>query len=609
MADTNIKTLQTRIALKYDTYANWTDEAKGANLVLLKGELGICEIPSGNAQATTAPTVLFKVGDGTNPFKSLKWASALAADVYGWAKADTVVFDEADTKLKFKNGEEVVHDIDLSYFAEAAEVAAHGDRLTDIEAALGLDGGTSDESVSKQIAAIVEQLGVINGADTVEGSIAKALKDAKAYTDEVVGVKAEGENAATGLRKEIADAEAAAVAAANGYTDGKVAELEAKDAELVAEDARIAGLVAAEVTARENADKAITDVIGEGFEATETGTVAAKVKAAQDAADAAQADVDALTAADGAVTKNVADIAELKQDLTDEVKAREDGDKALDERLVKVETFFEGAYAEDGKPLNEALDTLVEIQEFLDGDGEAAGNLIDRIAQNETDIEALQITLAEGGDFEKRVAAVEAKAGENENNIKSLQDLTAGDYGDGTIKDAIDAAMTQANAGVDAAGKAQSDVDALKLVVDNEETGLAKAYDAAVDAQTRVEAVEAFQASAENDIAALKEIVSAEGGNSNAQLRADIEELQGIVKTGADANEALGLEIDDIAALVNNEATGLAATKAVADAAKELAEDNESKIAAIEDDYLKAADAYIFNCGSATEVVHVAPAN
>lgn len=92
------KILNTRIQLKYDSYANWTKldvEGKYGNLVLKKGEIGICEIPSGNANATTAPTVLFKVGDGTLPFhhedptKCLKWASALAADVHAWAKAAT----------------------------------------------------------------------------------------------------------------------------------------------------------------------------------------------------------------------------------------------------------------------------------------------------------------------------------------------------------------------------------------------------------------------------------------------------------------------------------------------------------------------------------------
>ena len=43
MANTKTKTLQTRLQLKYDTYANWTNEnlgaGKGADLVLLEGEI------------------------------------------------------------------------------------------------------------------------------------------------------------------------------------------------------------------------------------------------------------------------------------------------------------------------------------------------------------------------------------------------------------------------------------------------------------------------------------------------------------------------------------------------------------------------------------------
>lgn len=86
-------TINTRILLRYDTYENWskTDvELKGGNFILKKGEVGFCEIPSDNTAATTAPTVLFKVGDGTNAFKDLKWASALAADVYSWAKENKI---------------------------------------------------------------------------------------------------------------------------------------------------------------------------------------------------------------------------------------------------------------------------------------------------------------------------------------------------------------------------------------------------------------------------------------------------------------------------------------------------------------------------------------
>ena len=84
------KTLNTRIQLKYDTLANWQSEAeagKGALLVLKRGELGIVEVPTGStAEQTTPPAILFKVGDGVKKFKELPWTSALAADVYAWAK-------------------------------------------------------------------------------------------------------------------------------------------------------------------------------------------------------------------------------------------------------------------------------------------------------------------------------------------------------------------------------------------------------------------------------------------------------------------------------------------------------------------------------------------
>ena len=116
------KELLTRIALKYDTYQNWTDaskEGQGANLVLLKGELGICAIEN-KADATTAPTVLFKVGDGTTPFSGLKWASALAADVHEWAKAETV--ELVGDVIQFKTGNSIKHSIDLSKYATDASV-------------------------------------------------------------------------------------------------------------------------------------------------------------------------------------------------------------------------------------------------------------------------------------------------------------------------------------------------------------------------------------------------------------------------------------------------------------------------------------------------------
>lgn len=79
------KQIKTKISLRYLEYATWSAESFKAEKPL-KGEVWFCAIPEGNANATTAPTMLFKVGDGINTFGNLKWCSALAADVYDWAK-------------------------------------------------------------------------------------------------------------------------------------------------------------------------------------------------------------------------------------------------------------------------------------------------------------------------------------------------------------------------------------------------------------------------------------------------------------------------------------------------------------------------------------------
>lgn len=78
------KILNTRIQLKYDSFANWENK----NPKLLDGEIAIAKLTTTGAVKPTesdaqAP-VLFKVGPGN--FKDLPWVSGLAADVYAWAK-------------------------------------------------------------------------------------------------------------------------------------------------------------------------------------------------------------------------------------------------------------------------------------------------------------------------------------------------------------------------------------------------------------------------------------------------------------------------------------------------------------------------------------------
>jgi len=93
------KIFNTRIQLKYDTFTNWTTN----DPILLPGELAFVEIPSENSAATTAPTILLKVGDGVHTFSNLGWTSSLAADVYDWAK-------ESDIKNVILSGSETIGD-------------------------------------------------------------------------------------------------------------------------------------------------------------------------------------------------------------------------------------------------------------------------------------------------------------------------------------------------------------------------------------------------------------------------------------------------------------------------------------------------------------------
>ena len=78
------KVLNTRIQLKYDSYANWSAK----NPTLKSGEVAIAYLTTSEViqpgSSDAQHPVMFKVGPGA--FNSLPWASALAADVHAWAK-------------------------------------------------------------------------------------------------------------------------------------------------------------------------------------------------------------------------------------------------------------------------------------------------------------------------------------------------------------------------------------------------------------------------------------------------------------------------------------------------------------------------------------------
>lgn len=111
------KLINTRIGLKYDTYTHWTQPGTWSDGVFtpnvgaqttywegfkpLAGEVIFFEIPStpaGQNVPTNPPSVLFKVGDGTHFLNELDWGSALAADVYAWAKQQSILSGTYDSQ-------------------------------------------------------------------------------------------------------------------------------------------------------------------------------------------------------------------------------------------------------------------------------------------------------------------------------------------------------------------------------------------------------------------------------------------------------------------------------------------------------------------------------
>ena len=85
------KILQVRLQEKIDTLANWlaldTDTTPFKPLV---GEKINVKVPTANSEAdgeSVGYEIITKTGDGSTRFKDLPWDSALAADVYDWAKA------------------------------------------------------------------------------------------------------------------------------------------------------------------------------------------------------------------------------------------------------------------------------------------------------------------------------------------------------------------------------------------------------------------------------------------------------------------------------------------------------------------------------------------
>lgn len=277
---TENKRLQTRLMLKYDTYANWTTN----NPNLLKGEVAIAVIDVADNTQThsgqAVPQLLMKVGNGlegeAGKYNSLPFVSGLAADVHSWAKAaskpsyaiseisgakeyqvvkgaDEYAWELQARKAGSSDAWEKVSDINLS--AISTRIKDVEDDVADHETRLAAAEGTIGDS-SKGLVKDVADLKALMGEDG-EGSVADKITDAINGLD------------ATKTQTAGADGLALEVVQENGVITS------------------ISGSIAANTYDAHGAAAAV-----EGKLDTYKTTNDAAVKAAKDAADAAQADVD-----------------------------------------------------------------------------------------------------------------------------------------------------------------------------------------------------------------------------------------------------------------------------------------------------------------------------
>ena len=434
--------LKTRIQLKYDTLANWN----ASTFILKKGEVAIATIETNDpAQAHLQP-VMFKVGDGTKTFAQLGWVSAKAADVYGWAKKSEAEFTEWVKTLI------TVDDISLTDYY----------KKTKVDELLGTNSAADQKYADDAIKAAIETLDVTDTAVTgkyvsavseVDGKIEVSREDLPTYilasgtangtvafngADVAVtglGSAAYTNSNAYATAEQGAKADSAVQSVASGTTNGTI--------KVDGTDVAVTGLGSAAYTEASayatsaqgaKADSAVQKVTVLGKELSNEGSVSVdEAKTALGLKSAAYEEASAFDAAGSA--------AAVLGTASDEATANTVyGAKAAAAKAqADIDAFFNAA--DKGA---EALDTLKEIQDFLNSDTGTVQTLIDDVAGNKEAIADIvdgtttvakatnADTAAEASGLnaagEAAVKAIKVDSATNADNADNLGGVAAADY-------------------------------------------------------------------------------------------------------------------------------------------------------------------------------------
>lgn len=407
------KTFNTRIKNKIDTYAQWTEK----DPVLLNGEIGIVVIPANTGAVQGEPVTLFKVGDGTKKFSQLEFVGAKAADVYGWAKAaNKPEYQASEIKglTDYISGE--IQDSDTQYKIEAD--AENGRKFYLYSKPLNGTWGTTPVSTIE-----IPETVYILATGSANGTVAFNGADVAVKGLGSAAYKAEGDFDASGS----ADT---ALANANKYTDDKIGAMgEFQTVAAMVADAKKAGTDAATAaaTAQSTADSKAT------MAEVEAKNYATKTEA-QGYADAKDTDIAAVKASGDNAQKDVNALTTRVKTIEDDyLKAADKTELSNSIKGVKedVDAFFAAADVGDT-----AIDTLKELQDYINTHGEAATTLTNKVgalettvgkaAEGENPATGLIKAIADEIDRAKGVEATLIQAGSD--NLQAAKD-----YADGKI--------------------------------------------------------------------------------------------------------------------------------------------------------------------------------
>lgn len=538
------KTLQTRIKLRYASYSEW----QSSTLKLLAGEVALCYVPANNDEIkNTAPTVLFKVGDGSKVFSELQWASARAADVYNWAKQSTLPIEKLGSGNVVASISWDAENNKLKYETASVATSEGLEELQNLVAGINTRLGAAETDIDNLQAAIE----TLNGANTVDGSVAKAVKtaiDAEVIArDAAIKVEADRAKEAEGaLSDRIDDYETnketfALKSDVNGLRstvsgiDGRLTTAEGKITTAEENITTIQGNITDINSSLSNKldkgayDKAISDLQGE-------------VDAVEDRATAVEGKVNTLVGEDS--NKSVREITQA------EIAAQLAGGGTSFDTLQEIAAWLKD-HPEDVGEMNEKINANTDAIALLNNAETVEGSVAHAVKQ-EADrakgvenglssriktIEDDYLVAQDKADLEKSISDETSRAEGIESGLNTRLQTVEGYFDNGVAKNAKDA---------DTLDGKDADYFAVKSEVSTAVSGL----------DNRVKAIE-----------------------DDYLVEADKTELEGKVTAEISAREA--------------------AVKGVADRVKTLEDANlDNRVKAIEDDYLKAADTYIFDCGN-----------